>query len=92
MLEDYKVDNFPMSTIESMESVIDIMRNSICKIIINNGQQGTGFLCSFNINDWDILRCLITTDFFIDESDFDPGSKINISLNEGIINKEKKIH
>ena len=88
MLEDYKVDNFPMSTIESMESVIDIMRNSICKIIINNGQQGTGFLCSFNINDWDILRCLITTDFFIDESDFDPGSKINISLNEGIINKE----
>ena len=77
-----------MSTIEDMERIIHIMRNSICKISINNGQQGTGFLCSFNINDWDTLRCLVTTDFFIDESDFDPGSKINFSLDEGRINKE----
>ena len=30
------------------------MKNSICKIIINNGQQGTGFLCNVNLNDWDV--------------------------------------
>jgi len=88
MLEDYKVENFQMSTIEDMERIMHIMKNSICKISINNGQQGTGFLCRFNINDWDTLRCLVTTDFFIDESDFDPGSKINFSLDEGRINKE----
>ena len=78
MIEDYKVENFQMSTIEDMERIIHIMRNSICKISINNGQQGTGFLCSFNINDWDTLRCLVTTDFFIDESDFDPWNKKRI--------------
>jgi len=88
MIEDYKVENFQMSTIEDMERIMHIMKNSICKISINNGQQGTGFLCRFNINDWDTLRCLVTTDFFIDESDFDPGSKINFSLDEGRINKE----
>ena len=88
MLEDYKVDNFPMSTIEAMESIINIMKNSICKIRINNGQQGTGFLCNVNLNDWDTLRFLITSDFFIDENDFVIGNKINISLNEGRISKE----
>ena len=88
MIDDYKVDNFQICTIEDMERIIYIMRNSICKISINNGQQGTGFLCSININDWDTLRCLVTTDFFIDESDFDPGIKINFSLDEGRINKE----
>ena len=88
MLEDYKVDNFPMSTIEAMESIINIMKNSICKISINNGQQGTGFLCNVNLNDWDTLRFLITSDFFIDENDFVIGNKINISLNEGRISKE----
>ena len=88
MMEDYKVDNFPMSSIENMESIISIMKNSICKISINNGQQGTGFLCNINMNDWDILRFLITTDFLIDANDFAPGDKINISFDEGKINKE----
>ena len=88
MMEDFKVDNFPMSSIETMESIISIMKNSICKISINNGQQGTGFLCNINMNDWDTLRSLITTDFLIDANDFAPGDKINISFDEGKINKE----
>ena len=88
MLEDYIVDNYPMSSIETLENIINIMKSSICKISINNGQQGTGFFCNINLNDWEILRVLITTDFFIDGNDFVPGHKINISLNEGKIKKE----
>ena len=88
MEEDYNVDDYPVSSIEAMENMINIMKKSICRININNGKKGTGFLCNVNLNDWDALRVLITTDFIMNTNDIAPGDKINISLNEGKINKE----
>ena len=45
MEEGFSVNDNPMCSIEEMEKIINIMKESICKIKINNEQQGTGFLC-----------------------------------------------
>ena len=64
MEEGFSVNDNPMCSIEEMEKIINIMKESICKIKINNEQNGTGFFCNVSMDDWDILRVFITTDFF----------------------------
>ena len=56
----------PLS-IKSIETILDQMKNSICKIY--NGKQGTGFFIKIPFNDIQ-LPVLITNNHIIDENDY----------------------
>ena len=81
------LNNHPKSTnLEGMKKIIQQMEYSVCKIICNNGDCGTGFFCLFqnpeNINEQ--LKTLITTNHVLDEKDIKPGKKINFIFNNFI--------
>ena len=82
----YDIDNYPMPSIETMETIINQMENSVCQIRVNNEIKGTGFLCNINLDDWETLKVLITTSYVLNE--FDLFGKINISFNNKKFNKE----
>ena len=70
-------------TIEETEKILEQMKKSTCKLVFEDGKEGTGFFCSI-IN----LSFLITNNTFIDESQLNKdNNKIKIYLDK---NKEYK--
>jgi hypothetical protein len=69
-------------TFEQMKMFFEQMPKCICKIKCNNGSNGTGFFCTIPyLDDWSILRVLITNNHVLGENDILPKKNINISLN-----------
>ena len=80
-------NKMPMFTTESLEIILKQMKNSICKI--NNDKfEGTGFLCNINYHDCETPRVLITSYNVLPEYEVKHGKEINISINNGEINKK----
>ena len=57
------------------------MKNSICKIIREQGQKGTGFFCYIPIPNDDLLPVLITNHHVLNEKDIENKKIIKITLN-----------
>ena len=70
-------------SIEATEKILEQMKNSICKIILENGKEGNGFFCKIPKRDkYDLLPVLITNNSLIDELELKKEkNKIKISIN-----------
>ena len=73
-------------TLRGIEILLDQMKNSVCKIYINDEFKGTGFFCKIPYNE-DLLPVLMTNNHIINESFLEKEKELKISMN----NKYKKI-
>ena len=69
-------------TIEGTENILYQMKNSICKIINNDGNKGTGFFCRIPYND-KLLTVLVTSNHVLNENYLENNKKIELTLNDG---------
>ena len=76
---------YPKSlTINESELILEQMKKSICKIVLEDGKEGTGFFCSIIY-----YSLLITNNSFIDESQLNKeNNKIKIYLGKNNEYKE----
>ena len=76
-------------SLESTENIINQMKNNICKIIIRENINGTGFFCKIPILDNNILLpVLITNNHLITKEILETEKIIKILLNN---DEEKKV-
>ena len=68
-------------TINGTELILNQMKNSICKIVKEQGQKGTGFFCYIPIPNDDLLPVLITNHHVLNEKDIENKKIIKITLN-----------
>ena len=68
--------------IEKMEKILFQMKNSICRIINNDGQKGTGFFCRIPYND-NLIPFLITNNHVLNESKISNGKRVEFTINDG---------
>ena len=90
-MENYVENLYPKPvSIEATEIILNQMKNSICKIILENGKEGNGFFCKIpNENKYDLLPVLITNNHLIDELELkQEKNKIKISINNNNEYKE----
>ena len=69
-------------TIEGTENILYQMKNSICKIINNDGNKGTGFFCRIPYNN-KLLPVLVTNNHVLNENHIENNKKLEITLNDG---------
>ena len=72
--------------ISSSKKILEQMTNCICKIEVNNGRIGTGFICKFNS-----MIFLMTCYSIIDEKYFKENKELNLSLNDEHIKIDLRI-
>ena len=78
--------------LEGAEIIISQMKKYICKILLNNGHQNTGFFCKIPYPDQKhLLPSLVTCNFIIKEEDLKEGNIIHLSLNDDREYREIKI-
>ena len=81
-IQEKYIENSPNPlTIEGTETILFQMKNSICKIISNDGKKGTGFFCKIPYLN-KLLPVLITNNHILDENSIAKGKKIEITLND----------
>ena len=80
-----KEQPIPVS-LENTKKILFQMENCICKIYMNNGGIGTGFLCKIPFNN-NLLPVLITNNHVLNKNDIDNNKIIKLMIN----NKAKKI-
>ena len=73
-------------TLQNTKKILFQMENCICKIYMNNGGIGTGFLCKIPFNN-NLLPVLITNNHILNENDISNNKIIKLTIN----NKVKKI-
>ena len=61
-------------TIEGTENILYQMKNSICKIINNDGYNGTGFFCRIPYNN-KLLPVLVTNNHILDKNHIENNKK-----------------
>ena len=69
----------------------EIAKKRICKIKLSNGGHGTGFFCTIDLDNWNLMRTLITNNHVLKADDIIPGKKIKFSMNDEAKNYEIKI-
>ena len=69
-------------TIENMEKILFQMKNSICRIINNDGKKGTGFFCRISYNK-KLKAFLITNNHILNEKEISNGKKVELTINDG---------
>ena len=74
-------------SIEGTEKILDQMKNCVCKIILENGDRGTGFFCNIKCNK-EFIPVMITNNHIIDSNYISNNKFIIITLNN---DKEDKI-
>ena len=47
-------------SIDEFEKLSDFARKRICKIKCSDGSHGTGFFCKIDLDNWNLMRTLIT--------------------------------
>ena len=87
--EKFIKDSLSPVSIQTMEIILEQMKNSVCKIHIE-GNNGTGFFIKVSYNN-KLYKLLIINNHVLNEKDIIEGNKINISLNNEKIFKEIKI-
>ena len=65
--------------IEGIKKILFQMENSICKIILEDGEKGTGFFCKIPFNS-DLLPVLITNNHVLNENDIENDKIIKLIL------------
>ena len=80
-----KEQPIPVS-LQNTKKILFQMENCVCKIYMNNGGIGTGFLCKIPFNN-NLLPVLITNNHVLNENDIDNNKIIKLMIN----NKAKKI-
>ena len=84
-------------SMEGMEIILNQMKNSVCKIYLDNGNTGTGFFCLIPyVSKLKNIPFLITNEHVLNENDLSSNNKIIISLENNktikkINMKEKRI-
>ena len=72
-----------------LKIIIEQKEKSICKILFNNRQSGTGFFCSIPFRDkYHLLPVLMTNNHVLNQKDLNFGKKIKFSLNDNKISKD----
>ena len=77
-------------SIEGMDKILFQMKNSICRIIKNDGNKGTGFFCRIPYNN-NLLPVLITNNHVLNNDDIQNDKKIEFTINDGKIIKNINI-
>ena len=79
-------------TFDILKIILEQKEKSICKIICNNGESGTGFFCSIPFPDkYHLLPVLMTNNHVLEKKDIDCNKKIKFELNDKKISKELMI-
>ena len=87
--EQYLKDSLTPVSIKTTETILNQMKNCVCKI--HKGKvNGTGFFVQVSCDN-QILNLLITNNHVLNEQDIAAGKVINVSLNNEQIFKEIKI-
>ena len=87
MINEIKIDKFPQPvTIKSTETILNQMKNCICKIFGRDNGKASGFFCLINCYN-NIIPTLITNYHVINEEYIKDHNHISISLNN---DKNKK--
>ena len=81
-------------SLEATEKILNQMKNSICRVILENGKEGSGFFCKIpNRSKYDLLPILITNNHLIDELELKKDkNKIKISINNNNEYKEIELN
>ena len=87
--EKYIQNSLEPVSINSIEVILNQMKNCVCKIHIK-GTKGTGFFTKIPYKN-DLLKVLITNNHILDEECIKDGKNISISLNNETIFKNIKI-
>ena len=75
---------YPLNIVKNKEKIVEQMKKAICKIVLEDGKEGTGFFCSI-IN----YSLLITNNSFIDEAQLNKdNNKIKLYLGNNDESKE----
>ena len=85
MENDYKEEIFTGKspdpiTIEGTETILNQMRQSICKICKEDGSKGTGFFCNIPLPNKKLLPVLITNEHVISKNEINNKKLIKITL------------
>ena len=74
-----KEQPIPVS-LQNTKKILFQMENCVCKIYMNNGGIGTGFLCKIPFNN-NLLPVLITNNHVLNENDIKDNNIIELSIN-----------
>ena len=81
MEEEKKIKNSPdYVTISGTQTILNQMKNSICKIKINN-TNGTGFFCKIHYEN-KIMYVLMTNYHILDEKYYNQNDSLNLFIND----------
>ena len=67
--------------LEIMEALCQLMKKRICKIYSIKDSHGTGFFCKLPLNNWDVLRALMTNNHVLNENDILVGKTVKFTMN-----------
>ena len=88
IIEDKMILKYPKAvSIEGTEKILDQIRNCVFKIILENGDRGTGFFCNIPYNN-KLIPVMITNNHIIDSNYISNNKFIIITLNN---DKDDKI-
>ena len=81
-------------SLEATEKILNQMKNSICRVFLENGKEGSGFFCKIpHERKYDLLPVLITNNHLIDELELKKDkNKIKISINNNSEYKEIELN
>ena len=84
------IEDYPNPiTLESTETILNQMKNCVCKIYMDNGNKGTGFFCIIPYPDKDhLVHFLITNNHVIDESYLKKDKRIDLTINNDRVEKK----
>ena len=69
-------------TIEGTETILNQMKNTICKISKDKGERGTGFFCKIPVPGDILLPVLITNNHVLNEEDIKNNKTIKTTIND----------
>ena len=79
IIEDKMILKYPKAvSIEGTEKILDQIRNCVFKIILENGDRGTGFFCNIPYNN-KLIPVMITNNHIID-SNYISNNKLYFTL------------
>ena len=83
---------YPKSvSIEGTQKILDQMKNCVFKIILENGQRGTGFFCNIPCNN-KLIPVMITNNHIIDSHYINNNKFILITLDNDKVDKAIKLN
>ena len=78
--------------IEELLKLSEFGKKRICKIKCSDESHETGFFCTIDLDNWNLIRTLITNNHVLKADDIIPGKKIKFSMNDEARNYEIEIY